>query len=210
MLRRTFLLLSLFLLSLATTTFSQTKVACVGNSITEGRNIEEGKRYPDDLQKLMGDAYVVRNYGIGGRTLLRHGDYPYWKEARYKEVLAWNPDIVIIKLGTNDSKPQNWEFKDEFAPDYRDFIASFKNLPSHPKIYICLPIPVFHDNYNIQESVVKDEMLPMIKKIARNEKVRLIDLYSAMKGQGEHVPDGVHPDAEGAQVMAEAVFKGMK
>jgi acyl-CoA thioesterase I len=188
--------------------FSQSKIriACVGNSITEGKNIEAGKRYPDRLQQLLGNAYDVRNYGLGGRTLLRQGDYPYWNEQKYEEVLEWDPDIVIIKLGTNDTKPQNWKYKDEFIADYREFVQSFKKLPSHPKIYICYPIPVFKDNYGIRESVVSGEMIPMIKKIARAEHVKIIDLYKPMTGNGSMVPDGVHPDAAGATIMAETVY----
>src|SRR5690606_33169468 len=85
--------------NLAQTNDSALKVACVGNSITEGAGLT--KTYPDVLQELLGDSYEVRNYGIGGRTLLRKGDYPYWNETKYKEVLTWTPNIVIIKLGTN-------------------------------------------------------------------------------------------------------------
>src|SRR5689334_14820626 len=90
-----FLLLTLSLFYTAIV-YSQTKikVACVGNSITEGAAIETGKRYPDQLQTLLGDNYEVRNYGLGGRTLLKKGDFPYWNEAKYKEVLEWNPDVV--------------------------------------------------------------------------------------------------------------------
>ena len=186
------------------------RVACVGNSITEGAAIEDGKKYPDQLQALLGDGYAVRNYGLGGRTLLKKGDNPYWKEDKYKEVLAWNPDIIIIKLGTNDSKPQNWKYKAEFESDYRAFIQSFKNLPGKKKIYICTPIPVFKDTWGITENVVKDEIIPMVKKIAKEEKVTLIDLYTPMIGKGDLVPDGVHPDAGGATIMAQAVYKIVK
>lgn len=48
---------------------------------------------------------MVRNYGVSGRTLPKKGDYPYWKEAAYNQSRNWGPDVVIIRLGTNDSKP---------------------------------------------------------------------------------------------------------
>src|ERR1700743_1835841 len=119
---------------LVTVAFAQSKikVACVGNSITFGYGLKPGEAYPTILQQLLGDKYEVSNFGISSRTLLRKGDKPYWNEAKYKEVLALNPDIVIIKLGTNDPKPQNWQYKDDFVKDYEDFIESFKQLPSHP------------------------------------------------------------------------------
>lgn len=182
------------------------KVACVGNSITEGADIQDGYKYPQQLQKLLGNQYQVRNYGIGGRTLLKKGDYPYWNESKYQEVLGWNPDIILIKLGTNDSKPQNWKYKEEFVSDYRAFIQSFKKLPGEKRIYICLPIPVFKEVWDIRASVVKDEIIPLIKEIAEKEKVKLIDLYTPMIGNGHLAPDGVHPDARGAATIAQAIY----
>jgi acyl-CoA thioesterase I len=185
------------------------KVACVGNSITEGADIEESMRYPAQLQKLLGEKFEVRNYGLGGRTLLKKGDFPYWQEEMYKEVLAWVPEIVIVKLGTNDSKPQNWIYSEDFVSDYRAFIQSFKKLPGKRKIYICKPVPVFRDEWGITENVVKDEIMPLIEKVGKSEGVRIIDLYSAFAGKSHLVPDGVHPNAAGATIIAEEVYKAL-
>ncbi len=199
----------LFTLSLAQAQ-SKIKVACVGNSITEGANIEAGKRYPDVLQNLLGSGYEVRNFGLGGRTLLKKGDYPYWNEKLYADVLEWKPDMVIIKLGTNDSKPQNWKYKDDFVTDYQALVQSFKALSSTPKIYLCLPVPVYKTAWGITEEIVKGEVLPLVKKVAKKEKVKVIDLYKALSGHAEMLPDGVHPDAAGAALMAEAIYKKIK
>jgi acyl-CoA thioesterase I len=186
------------------------KVACIGNSITEGADIEPGKRYPDQLQKLLGDNYDVRNFGLGSRTLLKKGDASYWLEDKYMEALAWNPDIVIIKLGTNDSKPQNWIYSDEFETNYIEFINSFRQLTGNHKIYICTPIPVFREEWGISQGIVTDEMIPMIRKIAQTQKVKLIDLYTAMLDREELAPDGIHPNADGAAVIAEEVLKAIR
>ena len=75
-------------------------------------------------------------------TLLNHGDKPYQKENAFKAALAYKPDVVVIMLGTNDTKPQNWKFKDQFAADYKDLIEQFAKLPSKPRIFICRPDPV--------------------------------------------------------------------
>lgn len=203
---------SIFLVSISLWTWAQSpiKVACVGNSITEGASIEEGKRYPDVLDQLLGDGYEVRNYGISGRTLLKRGDNPYWQEEKYRGVLEWQPDIVVIKLGTNDSKPQNWKYKDEFVADYREFIRAFKKLDSKPDIYVCLPTPVYKTAWGITEEIVKGEVIPLVKKVAKAEKVEMIDLYQALLGYSAMIPDGVHPDAEGARIIAETVYKTIK
>jgi acyl-CoA thioesterase-1 len=199
----------IFILSLAQAQ-SKIKVACVGNSITEGANIEAGKRYPDVLQNLLGSGYEVRNFGLGGRTLLKKGDFPYWNEKLYADVLEWKPDVVIIKLGTNDSKPQNWKYKDEFVSDYQALVQSFKALSSTPKIYLCLPVPVYKTAWGITEEIVKGEVLPLVKQVAKKEKVKVIDLYKTLSGHAEMLPDGVHPDAAGAALMAEAIYKKIK
>jgi len=186
------------------------KVACVGNSITEGSAIETGKKYPDVLQQLMGNAYEVRNYGLGGRTLLKHGDRPYWNEVKYTEVLQWQPDIVIIKLGTNDSKPQNWKFKNEFETDYLEFIKSFQNLPNHPKVFVCLPIPAYEVKWGISDTIIKKEMIPIIKKVSKTMKIKPIDLYKPFVGKSNLAYDGIHPNAEGAALMAQIIYKRLK
>ncbi|HYG03865.1 MAG TPA: GDSL-type esterase/lipase family protein [Chryseosolibacter sp.] len=186
------------------------KVACIGDSITEGAGIEDGERYPEQLQRLLGDGYEVRNYGIGGRTLLERGDFSYWQEEKYKEVLAWIPDIVIIELGTNDSKPQNWIYEDSFTEDYRAFIQSFKNLPGKRRIFICTPMPVFKDGGGITAGIVADEIMPAVKQVSKKEKVKLVDLYTAFIGRAELAPDGIHPNAEGAKLIAENVFAVIK
>ncbi len=184
------------------------KVACVGNSITEGAGLT--KTYPDVLQELLGDSYEVRNYGIGGRTLLRKGDYPYWNETKYKEVLTWAPNIVIIKLGTNDTKPQNWQFKDEFIEDYVDLINSFKNLPSKPTVLICNPIPVFEDKWGINQAVMDNEVIPAMKEIAEKAEVQIIDVYQPFLGKADLTYDAIHPNDEGAGFLATEIYKALK
>src|SRR5438270_834071 len=82
------------------------KVACVGDSITQGSGLQENT-YPLQLQRMLGSNYEVRNFGVGGATLLEQGDKPYIQQKLYQDSLAFQPDVVVIMLGTNDSKPQN-------------------------------------------------------------------------------------------------------
>lgn len=204
------ILILCFIVTLTSFAQSKIKVACVGNSITEGAGIEPGKKYPEQLQALLGETYEVRNYGIGGRTLLKKGDYPYWKETKYQELQQWQPDVVVIKLGTNDSKPQNWQHKADFKKDYVRFIKSFKKLPGHPKVYICKPMPAYYENFTISPTVIKNEMLPLIEAIAKKTKVPVIDLYTPLLGKDALAPDGIHPNAEGAELLANEVYKAIR
>lgn len=187
------------------------KIACVGNSITYGYGIEgrDSLSYPARLQQMIGDKFIVHNYGVSGRTLLKKGDHPYWNEDAYQQARGWQPDLVIIMLGTNDTKQQNWKYASEFESDYRELLESFKNLPSHPTVFASLPVPVFQTKYGIRDSVLKLEF-PMIKKAARREGVHVINLYKAMKPYGKDFFDGVHPDKTGAYFLARSVLQGIR
>ena len=57
------------------------KVACIGDSVTYGSGIEDrdNNSYPAQLQKMLGDEYVVGNFGKPGATLLVKGHRPYFK-----------------------------------------------------------------------------------------------------------------------------------
>lgn len=182
------------------------KVACVGDSITQGR--KKGN-YPDQLQAMLGDGWQVMNFGHSGRTLLKKGDHSYWESPRYQKALDFQPDVVIIKLGTNDAKPQNWAHKDEFVADYKELIASFQKLESKPRIYICRPCPVFgKGGFNIKPDNMAEQR-PMTEAIIEELKLGMIDMHAPLVDHPELVPDRIHPNREGYGVMAATAYKAL-
>ena len=188
------------------------KIACVGNSITYGSGIANREKlsYPAQLQAWLGSRYDVKNFGVSGATMLRKGDRPYWNQPEYQAVMNFNPDIIIIKLGTNDSKPQNWKFADEFEKDYTDMIVAFKDLESKPRILLALPVPVFvPDKWGIRDSIVRDRIIPMIKDIAKDTKCSYIDLYTPLLPFKWAFPDDVHPNSLGAAEMVEQIYRSL-
>lgn len=185
-------------------------VACVGDSITYGSGIANRTvdSYPAQLQRLLRQydpSWEVQNYGVSGATLLTKGDLPYARQAAYTGAQTCNPDVVIIKLGTNDSKPQNWQYKGDFVSDYESMIEVFRSLPSQPQVWICKPVPAFYVNFSIRPEVIRDEILPMIDQIGREKNVPVIDLYTALANHGSLFPDGIHPNAAGAGLMAQTI-----
>jgi lysophospholipase L1-like esterase len=202
------LLFSSLLLS-AETAGEPVRVACVGDSITYGAGIRERdeKSYPAQLQALLGDGYLVENFGVSGATLLKEGNKPYWKLKAFTEAREFQPDLVIIKLGTNDSKPGNWKHADQFKPNYIELIESFRALDSQPAVVICRPVPVFATRWGINNQTVVEEVIPRIEAVAEATGVKLVDLYAPLEGKPELVPDKVHPNAEGAGVIAETLHK---
>ncbi len=184
------------------------RVACVGNSITYGACIDNRDRdsYPAVLSQMLGSAYDVRNYGVSAHTLLRKGDHPYVTSRQYKAALQFNPDIVVIKLGTNDSKPQNWQYADDFESDYGSLIESFRALPANPRIILCLPTASFNPKHDIRDSVVLYGVIPRIIRTAEKYGLEILDCHSLTANMPERFPDGIHPDREGAAILAAAVY----
>ena len=187
------------------------KVACIGNSITYGSGIADRPRdsYPSQLARMLGEKWEVRNFGVGGRTMLKKGDYPFWNEEAYTQAKTFLPDVVIIKLGTNDTKPQNWKFKNEFYADYKAMVKELKALSSHPKIYLCKPVPVYGNRWGINDSIVVHGVIPAVGKLAKEENLQVIDLYSALSGKASLFPDQIHPNPEGAGLMAQTIYKAL-
>ena len=187
------------------------RVACIGNSITFGAGIKNRSRdsYPSVLARMLGDSYWVKNFGVSARTMLNKGDHPYMNEPAYKNALAFNPNIVVIKLGTNDSKSFNWKYKADFMKDAQNMINAFKGLPSQPKIYLCYPSKAYLTGDGINDDIISKEIIPMIKKLAKKNDLSVIDLHTAMDGMPELFPDRIHPNEKGAQVMAKAVYQSI-
>ena len=188
------------------------RVACVGDSITYGAGVENRieNNYPRVLGKLLGERYQVNNFGVNGATLLKKGDKPYWKLPAFKRVTEFEPHLIIIKLGTNDSKPQNWKFQGEYGKDLLALIDHFQSLPSKPKIWLCKPVPVAQTRWGINEKTVKGEVIPIIEEVARNKKLPIIDLFEALDDHRDLFPDGVHPNAAGAKIIASTVHAALR
>ena len=189
------------------------RVACIGNSITDGFGIGMApvKGYPAVLQKKLGDGYQVKNFGVSARTMMNKGDLPYMNELAWRDAQAFNPNIVIVKLGTNDSKTHNWVHgADEFRQSMQAMIDTLKALPSKPKIYLCSPIPAFKDSWTINDSVIVNGEMPIIKKLAKKNKCQFVDLHTSYTYGDMMLNDGIHPNAKGAAKMADIIFDAIE
>ena len=183
--------------------------ACIGNSITQGPSVTDAYAYK--LGKLLGPGFIVQNDGVSGRTLMRNGDFSYWTQGKLDSVFKFQPDIISIKLGTNDSKPINWDtHKGEFEKDLTDLIDTLAAMPSKPKIWLVIPCPAFSDGTGptgIRGSVIKNEIIPLIKKVAAAKNLNTIDVYTPMLTHQAFFADNVHPNAEGHDTIANVFFR---
>ena len=184
------------------------RVACVGDSITYGAFIEDRETncYPAVLGRMLGGICEVRNFGINGRIGALEGDYPYMKEPQYAEMKAWLPDVVVLMLGTNDSKAHNWN-PDSFRKGLDTMVREIKALPSHPAVKIMLPPPATGTEGDIRESVIAEEVIPIIREVAKHHWFDVIDLHTLMHDRSLMLQDYVHPNAQGAEFIARAVYE---
>ena len=158
-----------------------TKVACVGDSITAGYLSSCGLNYPNQLQTLLGPDYHVSNYGVGGTTLLRHADHPYWNTSSFQAAVTSDADIVVVALGTNDAKKQNWDaLSSQYPVDYKALVDTFRAMPSRPTVYIAIPPPLYRDGvYGMLQTAINTDLPRLIPQIAAaNELPPPIDLFA--------------------------------
>ena len=190
-------------------------VACVGDSITWGGG---GKNaYPSLLQTELGEGWKVRNFGVNSRTArrdgkefdLRPGDLDYRKTLNYTKSLSCKPDAVILMIGTNDSKPTNWEETGEaFRAGYADLVDDYLALDPKPVVVIGISPTVKGGGftYGVTEKIVGEGVVPVQRKIAEEKGLPTVDCRAILDPHmaTAYSPDGLHPNAEGNALLAAA------
>jgi len=202
------------------------RVACVGDSLTQSsvytlelwKLLGGNARYtvdnytiePDDDNgaQVSGPRYAVSNFGAGSTTVLLNTETPYMNTSVFQEALEFQPNIVIIMLGTNDAQPNLHQYNTSFVADYITLINAFQTLASKPKIWIVLPPPIFsNQSGKISPEYFKLTLIPDIEQAANETNLPTIDVYSALAGHSDYFPDGVHPNRDGAKLIAETIYK---
>lgn len=217
--KQTVILLGLLILTTISASAASKKqktvrVACIGNSITYGTGIADrtNDSYPSQLQRLLGSNYQVGNFGKPGATLLYHGHRPYVKQEEFKEAIAFKGDIAVMHLGINDTDPRNWpNYRDEFVKDYLSIMDSLR--AANPKVRIILarmtPIADRHPRFVSGTKQWHGEIQTAIETVARVSGAELIDFYEPLYPYPYLLPDAIHPNPEGAGILAKTVYSGI-
>ena len=192
-----------FVVQLVQNQQSPIKVACVGDSITEGSD------YPSELWMLLGSNYTVGNFGHGGTTISLDAPTPYMHQTAFQDAKDFHPDLVIIMLGTNDALPAFQMYNAFFLEDYLRIIREFQALQSKPQIWIVLPPPIYHDGTGLSTEFFKQNIIPKIQEAANQTNLPTINVYAALSSRPDCFPDGVHPNAEGSKLIAQEVYKAL-
>lgn len=187
---------------------SQIRIACIGNNIKAGAEI---KSYPIQMQKTLGNSYRVKTFGKTNTTLLFNSTSSWIKSPKaFDSLVKFQPDFVIIELGANDSKSIHWDKnKTYFKKNYFKLIDTLhKRISPNVKIYLCTPLPVSYDNKNqINSNVIKNEIIPLIKAIAKEKSVGFVDLFTPVLPHfdTQNFPDGVNPNTYIHSIIAESI-----
>lgn len=188
------------------------KVAALGDSITWGFGLENRMEnsWPSLLQKLSDGAFITENFGRNGATVSCFGDRSYIETSQYRKALEYRPDVIIISLGTNDTKKVNRQYLESFTDDYVALIRSIREQVEPQLLFITYPPPLFDNFWTMEPELIEDSIIPMIDNIAYETDSMIIDLYHPLQGKAEYFSDGVHPDERGANLIAELVFTSLK
>ena len=186
------------------------RITCVGASDVSSPTPYGTPNWPDYIAPMLGYEYTITNCGASGTTMIQDGNAPYWNTPQYTNGLNSSPDIVIIMLGSNDSKPYNWIYQTNYTSDYEQLINEYRNLSSHPRIYLNTLLTAYSNgNYDIIGPIVNEQLCPIIKQIAFDEGLPIIDINTATENMPQNFPDNIHPDIAGAKVVAQTVFNGL-
>ena len=200
----------LVLCSLVAVAQTPVRVACVGNSITYGAGIENRERdaYPAQLQRMLGEGYVVGNFGKSGATLLNKGHRPYIGQEEFQQALTFAGDVVVIHLGINDTDPRDWpNYRDYFVRDYLALIDSFRVVNPKARILVArmTPITYCHSRFESGTRDWHEQIQQAIERVAELAGAQLIDFHDPLYPYPFMLPDAVHPTAEGAGILAQTV-----
>ncbi|WP_074636214.1 GDSL-type esterase/lipase family protein [Bacteroides ovatus] len=219
------------------------RIACVGNSITAGSGIKDaGKNgYPAQLNRLLGAKYKVQNCGASGATMMKTSQNPWMYYASFKDgkfagvdyaknsnhfqkALDMQPHVVIIKLGTNDSKKDYWDaHKDEFESEMQLLIDKFKENGKakgiKPVFYLCYPSKSDDKKqaHGVRNFIIEQEIIPRINALAKKNRLNVIDLHYDLLNPTDdtyfwsdmrndpYKNDGLHPNKKGAGELAKKI-----
>ena len=204
--------------------FSDIKITCLGDSITQAVNLDnldnyQELAYPHILQETL-DARKVYNLGIGGSSIGR-----YWADAfvdRYQKIPE-DSDIILVMGGTNDEFCASLvEFgnpaerkRRTFWGDLDELMDGLKTDYPNAEVIFMTPLPnSLQDYLKIQHPylIPQDKFADVIKELADEHGMEVIDLYNSNILDGHDkdnvlhfMPDGVHPNADGYEILGEHV-----
>lgn len=187
------------------------RVACVGDSITAGN---ENSNYPAFLAEYLeylgtvdGNKYEVKNFGKGGAAVRNvpeaDGTYFWYGSEEYLSSLEYNADIVIVQMGTNDGTGGNLDAADSyFKTDYTDMIKPY--MDSGATVILATPPCAYNSTH---PAGVNGKISDLVRELAGELDLQLIDMNVLTAGHSESFPDGLHGNDSGYSLIAQIYYQ---
>ncbi|NDW10712.1 GDSL-type esterase/lipase family protein [Dysgonomonas sp. 520] len=183
------------------------KVGCVGDSNTYGAEASDRSKYawPIQIRSMLGDKYETRNFGVNSALMMNHLNDAWKNKTAYSDNKSYDPDIIVIALGTNDSKDNYWDAV-KFKKSYVDLINEFKGYSAEPEIYMAIPIKAYSSSWSINDQTIREKVTPVMQEISKEMGLPLIDLYAVTTDIANLMAsDGIHPKDKGLGIMARKI-----
>ncbi|HPC58852.1 MAG TPA: GDSL-type esterase/lipase family protein [Kiritimatiellia bacterium] len=187
------------------------RVACVGDSITYGDRLDDRLRdaYPAVLNRLANGRFVAGNFGVNGATAIAGIPFRSWSATQAcRDAMAFHPDVVVVMLGINDLAFP--DLHNRYPRDLRRLVERFQALPSAPRLFLCTLTPVAADAPDAPVNrTIRGTLNPAIRAVAAQTGAGVIDISPVFDDRFHLFPDGLHPDPEGAELIAQTVLQAL-
>ena len=175
------------------------RVACLGDSIT---NITG---YPEELQSLLGNDSAVGNFGVSGATVNLWSSNPYYYSFSFRDARNFLPTTVIVMLGTNDARVDNYLGIDNFTANYERLLNRTMRWNSTQQVFVVIPPPIFNNTLDLNATSYVEGVIPRIRQVASDLGLQLIDVYTPLVDHPEYFPDGVHPNSDAVKIIVDTI-----
>lgn len=210
-----YLFIRKFILHMEASAEGKRHILCIGDSITFGMGVYKNRQaeaWPYRLNALLGESRQVLNYGISAATLYKGGDHPY-KEEFLEAAIKVQGEVYLIMLGTNDSKPYNWN-REGYERALLELVNCLRKNVPQAKVLLMTPPRAFPTKngkiaFDISNDRIHDEISPILRQTAEKEGLGLVDLYALTDNHPEYFDDGVHPNRLGNEAIAQCIFDAL-
>ena len=177
------------------------KIACVGDSLTHGYGLFNRNRdsYPSQTSALLPPGWEVRNYGFNG-ACATDGHDDFYLNNDLEELVRWNADIIILMLGSNDSKDSIWESRLNYIKGLEKILNRIKGIKTH--IILMTPPPCHLNFFGIQNDRIHNEIIPALRQYSLQEGYPLLETGPLFLNEEGIYLDNIHMTPKGYAILS--------
>ncbi len=177
------------------------KIACVGDSLTYGYGLFNRNRdsYPSQTDAFLPSHWEIRNYGINGACATA-GHPDFYLNNPVEELAAWDADIIILMLGSNDSKDSIWNSRDSYIKGMGRILNRIKGI--NTRVVLMTPPPCHLNLFGISNERIQNEVIPALRQFAGSEGYRLLETGELFRDEEGIYLDNIHMNSKGYGILS--------